>query len=123
MTSYHIPNSIEEEAASVKNKTDAKIQELNALLADTEPGPLYDALVHLIATLSDLSGQFSNIATTGSTASVQSTTPTTGRRAKRNVTPNDFEKFKMLQAHAMSEADFLVSQAQNDKKTWLSLFW
>jgi len=109
----------------VKNKTDAKIVELQALLNETEAGPLYDALVHLIATLTDLSGQFSNIASTGSTTSVQSTmsTPSTGRRARRNVTANDFEKLKMLQAHAISEADFLATQVLKNRKSWLSLFW
>jgi len=126
-TTVHIPSTIEEEAASVKNKTDAKIQELEALLLVTAPGPLYDAVSHLIDTLTDLSGKFSNIATTGSTTSSQSTTstvsPSGGRRSRRNLKSNDFENLKMLQAHAMSEADFLASQVQNAKKTWLSLFW
>ena len=93
----------------------------------TEAGTLYDALVHLIDTLTQLSGQFSNIAATGSTSSVQSSTttpsPGPGRRSRRNVKSVDFENLKMLQAHAMSEADYLASQIQNDKKTWLSLFW
>jgi len=50
-------------------------------------------------------------------------TPGTGRRARRNVKPNDFEKLKMLQAHAISEADFLATQVLNNKNSWLSLFW
>jgi len=130
-STIHIKTSIEEEAASVKSKTDAKIQELQTLLSNTEQGtPLYEAVEHLIATLTDLSGKFSNIATTGSTSSIQSTastasssSPSSGRRSRRNLKSSDFENLKMLQAHAMSEADFLVSQVQNNQKTWLSMFW
>ena len=46
---------IEEEKASAKNETDAKIEDLQAQLGETEHGPLHGALTGLIDTLMNLS--------------------------------------------------------------------
>merc|ERR1712203_778088 len=101
------------------------IQELQALLAVTEEGELHDALTHLIATLSDPSGKFNNIASPGLTTSIQPTPSTTNSvgRARRSPKPIEFENLKNLQALSMSEAEFLVAEAQDNQKTWLSFFW
>ena len=124
-TTIHIQNAIEEEALSVKNQTDTKIEELRALLAVTTPDTaLHDALTHLIGTLTELSDKFSNLASTGATLS-SLTTVGNRRRARRRISSKDveFENLKMQQSRAMMEAEYLSQQAQANKISWFSLFW
>ena len=127
-TTIHIQNAIEEEALSVKNQTDTKIEELKALLAVTTQGTaLHDALTHLIGTLTELSDKFSNLASTGTTTNPHSSQTTGGnrRRSKRRASSKDvkFENLKMQQSRAMMEAEYLSRQAQANKNSWFSLFW
>ena len=127
-TTIHIQNAIEEEALSVKNQTDTKIEELRALLAVTTQGTaLHDALTHLIGTLTELSDKFSNLASTGATTNPLSSQTTVGnrRRSKRRISSKDvkFENLKVQQSRAMMEAEYLSQQAQANKKSWFSLFW
>ena len=127
-TTIHIQNAIEEEALSVKNQTDTKIEELRALLAVTTQGTaLHDALTHLIGTLTELSDKFSNLASTATTTNPHSSQTTVGnrRRSKRRISSKDvkFENLKVQQSRAMMEAEYLSQQAQANKKSWFSLFW
>merc|ERR1712013_65048 len=127
-TTIHIQNAIEEEALSVKNQTDTKIEELRALLTVTTPDTaLHDALTHLIGTLTELSDKFSNLASTGTTTNPLSSQTTAGnrRRARRRASSKEveFENLKVQQSRAMMEAEYLSRQAQANKNSWLSLFW
>ena len=127
-TTIHIQNAIEEEALSVKNQTDTKIEELRALLAVTTPDTaLHDALTHLIGTLTELSDKFSNLASTGTTTNPLSSQTTAGnrRREKRRASSKEvkFESLKVQQSRAMMEAEYLSQQAQANKNSWFSLFW
>ena len=127
-TTIHIQNAIEEEALSVKNQTDTKIEELKALLTVTTPDTaLHDALTHLIGTLTELSDKFSNLASIGTTTNPHSSQTTVGnrRRARRKASSKEveFENLKMQQSRAMMEAEYLSQQAQANKNSWLSLFW
>ena len=93
-TTIHIQNAIEEEALSVKNQTDTKIEELKALLTVTTPDTaLHDALTHLIGTLTELSDKFSNLASTGTTTNPHSSQTTGGnrRRSKRRISSKEVE--------------------------------
>ena len=127
-TTIHIQNAIEEEALSVKNQTDTKIEELRALLAVTTPDTaLHDALTHLIGTLTELSDKFSNLASTGTTTNPLSSQTTAGnrRRERRRASSKEvkFESLKVQQSRAMMEAEYLSQQAQANKNSWFSLFW
>ena len=106
---------IKESASTVKTETDAKIAQLNTILANANLSPnVKEALESLLAMLTTLSGDFGTIATVGetssTTASITTTTQSTITTTEAIQGPGRFKREGEREMNENQKAEISLSR-------------